>query len=127
MKEVMAIIRMNTINETKRALSEAGFSSMTARKVYGRGKKKISFGMIEDIIDDELEAPPRILETMSETHRLLAKRLITLVVNDDEVDEVTKIIVEHNQTGSMGDGKIFILPISDVIRVRTGEAGTSAV
>ena len=127
MKEVMAIIRMNTMNETKRALSEAGFASMTARKVYGRGKKKISFNMIEDIIEDAAEAPPRLAEAMSEAHRLLAKRLITLVVNDKDVDEVTKIIIETNQTGSMGDGKIFVLPISDVIRVRTGESGQSAV
>ena len=127
MKEVMAIIRMNTINETKRALSEAGFASMTARKVYGRGKKKISFSMLEDVIEDEMDAPPRLVEAVSESHRLLAKRLITLVVDDDEVDEVTKIIVETNQTGSMGDGKIFILPISEVIRVRTGESGQSAV
>jgi nitrogen regulatory protein PII 2 len=100
---------------------------MTARKVYGRGKKKISFNMIEDIIEDAADAPPRLAEAMSEAHRLLAKRLIILIVGDDEVEEVTKIIVEKNQTGSMGDGKIFVLPIYDVIRVRTGESGQSAV
>lgn len=128
MKEILAIIRMNTMNETINALSEAGFASMTAHPVFGRGKKKIDFSIIEHLIqDDAIDAPPRTIETISETHRLLAKRSVMLVVQDDEVDEVIDIILEHNQTGNMGDGKIFVMPISDVTRVRTGESGTSAI
>lgn len=127
MKEVNAIIRMNTINDTKRALSEAGFPSMTARTVYGRGKKKVSFEMLEQFIGEDMDAPAKTLEMISESHRLLSKRMITLVVQDDQVDEVIGIIIEHNQTGNMGDGKIFVSPITDAVRVRTGEKGASAV
>ena len=53
MKEVMAIIRMNKIGDTKNALSEAGFPAITCRKVYGRGKKKVDFELISDLIDGQ--------------------------------------------------------------------------
>lgn len=127
MKEINAIIRMNKINETKRALSEAGFPSVTCRKVFGRGKQKANFTMIQEFLTEIPAGNSKELEAISEIHRLIAKRYITLVVQDDEVDKVVETIVEVNQTGSMGDGKIFVLPISDVIRVRTGETGSKAV
>jgi nitrogen regulatory protein PII 2 len=102
---------------------------MTARTVYGRGKKKIQFDIIEQLIDngDVPDAHPRTLENISEAHRLLAKRMIQLVVQDDEVDEVIDIIIQQNQTGNMGDGRIFVMPVTDAVRVRTGEHGTAAV
>ena len=91
-------------------------------------RKKIDFSIIEHLIEEDgIDAPPRTIETISETHRLLAKRSVMLVVQDDEVDDVIDIILEHNQTGNMGDGKIFVMPISDVTRVRTGESGTNAI
>lgn len=127
MKEILAIIRMDNINDTAHALSEAGFSSMTGRKVFGRGKKNLNFELLEKVIDDGIEAPPRTLESISESQRLFAKRLITMVVKDEDVQEVCDIIIEHNQTGNMGDGKIFVLPVAEVVRVRTGETGESAI
>lgn len=129
MKEVLAVIRMNKINETKRYLSENGFPVATCRKVYGRGVKKADYTLIEDILDDNISvaASKEMMETISETHRLIAKRLLILVVNDDEVGKVVELIIEVNQTGSMGDGKIFVMPIVDAIRVRTGEMGTAAL
>jgi nitrogen regulatory protein PII 2 len=127
MKEIMAVIRMDNINDTARALSEAGFSSMTGRKVFGRGKKKYTFELIEDVVEEGDNTPTRTLETISENHRLIAKRMMILVVKDEDVDEVVDIIIDKNQTGHMGDGKIFVLPVADVVRVRTSETGESAL
>ena len=127
MKEVMAVIRINKINETKRILSENGFPVATCRKVYGRGVKKADYSLIEGMIDENVNAPKEAIETISEAHRLIAKRLLILVVKDDEVDDVVKLIIEVNQTGNMGDGKIFVMPVENAIRVRTGETGDAAV
>jgi len=67
------------------------------------------------------------MESISEAHRLIAKRMLTMMVQDDEVDKAVSLIIETNQTGSMGDGKIFVMPITDTIRVRTGERGEAAL
>ena len=69
MKEVMAVIRINKINETKRNLSENGFPVATCRKVYGRGAKKLDYSLIEEMIDGNTAAPKEALETISEAHR----------------------------------------------------------
>lgn len=127
MKEVLAIIRINKINETKKALEESGYISMTCRKVYGRGKKKVDFELIENLISDQILASPKVLESISEEHRLIAKRLLTMIVNDEDVPAVVKTIIEINKTGNMGDGKIFVSPIVEAIRIRTGERGIEAI
>ena len=127
MKEVMAIIRMNKIGETKIALGEEGFPSITCRKVYGRGKKKANFELISELIDGEPIMEPEVLEAISETHRLIAKRLLTMVVEDEDVKKVVDTIIKVNKTGNMGDGKIFVSSIADAVRVRTEESGTAAL
>ena len=127
MKEVMAIIRMNKITETKEALSKAGFPSITCRKVYGRGKKKVDFELIEELIDGQPIAEPSVLESISENHRLIAKRYLTIVVDDDDASKVVDLIIKANQTGNMGDGRIFVSSIGDAIRVRTSENGVAAI
>jgi nitrogen regulatory protein PII 2 len=120
MKEVMAIIRRNMINQTKDALALAGISSMTARKVMGRGKKKVNFEMLTDVIKGA-EVSNEIVDAVSESQKLISKRLITLIVEDDMVKTVVDTIVNVNKTGNPGDGKIFVMPIEEAIRVRTGE------
>lgn len=127
MKEIMAIIRMNMINETKKVLGEAGYPSITCRKVYGRGKKKVNFELIEALIEEQPIAEPAVLESISENHRLISKRLLTMVVEDDAVEKIVDLIIKTNKTGSMGDGKIFVFDIDDAIRVRTGEVGQAAL
>lgn len=127
MKEVMAVIRMNKITETKEALAEAGFPSITCRKVYGRGKKKVDFELIEELIDGQPIVEPSVLESISENHRLISKRFLTMIVDDSEASKVANIIIKANQTGNMGDGKIFISNIGDAIRIRTGESGIEAI
>jgi len=127
MKEVTAIIRMNMINKTKKALSLEGFDSITCRKVYGRGKKKVDYELISELLAGEDIKSPQVAESVSEGHRLISKRLITLIVNDDEVEKVVETIINVNRTDNPGDGKIFILPIEDAVRVRTGESGEEAI
>lgn len=127
MKEVMAIIRMNKIGDTKKVLGEAGYPSMTCRKVYGRGKKKVDFELIEDLIDGQPVAEPAVLEAISENHRLISKRLLTMVVEDEAVKDIVDLIIKTNKTGSMGDGKIFVFDIGETVRVRTGETGVAAI
>lgn len=127
MKEIMAVIRMNRINKTKEALSIAGFPSVTCRKVLGRGRKKVDYELIGRLLDGGEIESPQVAEAISEGHRLLPKRLLMMVVQDDEVDAAVKIIIEANRTNNAGDGKIFIVPVGEAIRVRTGEAGETAL
>ena len=120
MKEVMAIIRMNMINPTKRALSKAGISSFTAPgKVLGRGKGLVDFSVLEGARKGYQEA----IAQLGPSPRLVSKRLIMVVVPDSKVQTVIRTVMEVNQTGNAGDGKIFVLPVLDAIRVRTKEKG----
>lgn len=127
MKEVMAFIRIDKINQTKNALLAAGFPSITCRKVLGRGKKKVAFSLIEDLPQNAAKETPKLAEAFSEEHRLIPKRFLTLIVHDDEVQKVIDTLMEENATGNPGDGKIFILPVTDAYIVRTGQSGEDAV
>jgi len=126
MKEIMAIIRQNKINATKTALIENGFPSFTATKVMGRGKKSLDKALLEAMEKSQVDAP-EMLPLIAKGPTLMPKRMISLVVPDDVVPNVVKIIIESNKTGNPGDGKIFVMPVSDVVRVRTGETGENAV
>lgn len=126
MKEIMAIIRQNKINPTKKALVEKGFPAFTAVKVMGRGKRALDQELVQAIEDNSVEGA-EALPLLAHGPRLMPKRLISLVVPDEKVDSVVETIIDVNQTGSPGDGKIFVLPMDDVVRVRTGESGAAAV
>ncbi len=119
MKEVVAVIRMNMINKTKQALSEAGVSSFTALPVMGRGKGKVDFGLLQGAKAGHDEA----IAQLGNDSRLIPKRLLTLIVPNKMVKTVVETIININQTGNPGDGKIFVLPAQEAIRVRTGEQG----
>ena len=123
MKEILAIIRMNKMNETKRALSAAGISSLTARKVMGRGKGKVDYLLLEGAKAGYEEA----INQLGPGPKLIPKRMLNIIVTDDLVEKVIKTIIKVNKTGSPGDGKIFVEPLVDAIRVRTGEYGDLAI
>lgn len=123
MKEVLAFIRMNKMNVTKRALAEAGIYSLTARKVMGRGKGMIDYTLLHGAENGVEEA----INQLSPGPKMIPKRMLTIVVPDAKVDTVVKTIIEVNQTGSHGDGKIFVAPVTESIRVRTGETGDDAI
>lgn len=126
MKEVMAIVRQNKVNLTKDALAEAGVPAFTCRKVLGRGKKLIDMNLLHSLVDaGEVPATP-VGEYLSETTRLISKRVFTLIVEDSEVEKVVNTIIDVNSTGNPGDGKIFVLPIMENYKVRNGEATVEA-
>lgn len=127
MKEVIAIIRADKINKTKEALLLEGFPALNCKKVLGRGKKKVDFSLIESMVEGSEISSPVLSEAISEGHRLISKRMISLVVVDEEVSKVVQAIMGVNSKGNPGDGKIFVMPITDVVRVRTGETGEQAI
>jgi len=123
MKEIMALIRLNMIGPTKEALSKAGYPSFFCRKCLGRGKKSLDISTLKLVIDSEVQIPASPYgEALTESARLIPKRLFTLMVNDEDVKKAVDVIIRTNQTGNPGDGKIFILPISETYKVRTGES-----
>lgn len=115
MKEIMAIIRQERINKTKEELVKAGFSSLTARKVLGRGRMFVNYDLME-------EAGGKAIG-LSRGTRLMPKRIINVVVRDKDVEEVARIILKVNRSGNKGDGKIFVLPIEETYRVRDEKKG----
>jgi nitrogen regulatory protein PII 2 len=119
MKEVIAIVRMNMMNKTKKALSDAGISSFFARECLGRGKGLVDFKALKGAEQGYEEA----IEQLGSGQRLIPKRMITVVVPDKLVKKAVDAIIKTNQTKKSGDGKIFVMPVSDSIRIRTGEEG----
>jgi nitrogen regulatory protein PII 2 len=121
MREIMCFIRINKVNDTKRALAEHGFPAFTCRKCLGRGKKSIDPELLSAVIAaGEMPMSP-VGENLTESARLIAKRFFTLVVDDRDVQKAVDAIIAANQTGNPGDGKIFVLPITETFSVRTGE------
>lgn len=119
MKEIFAVIRMNKMNVTKLALGEAGLPSFTARKVMGRGKGQVDYMLLQGAEAGFDEA----INQLGPGPKMIPKRMLTLVVPDSMVDTAVQTIIRVNKTGQKGDGKIFVLPVLDAIRVRTGESG----
>lgn len=124
MKEIIAIIRMNKVGQTRKALADAGFCRMTAIKVMGRGKMLKDMALLDSAPDENRDL---ILESMLKGGRLIPKRMIIVAAQDDEVSKIVETIIAVNKEGHVGDGKIFVLPILDVVRVRTGETGAEAI
>jgi nitrogen regulatory protein P-II 1 len=112
MKKIEAIIKPFKIEDVKEALGEAGIEGMTLTEVKGFGRQK---GHTE------------IYRGSEYTVDFLPKMKIEIVVPDSQVENVTQIIVKSAKTGKIGDGKVFVLPIEEVIRIRTEERGEAAV
>lgn len=119
MKEVMAVIRMNRMNQTKRVLVEQGISSMHARECLGRGK-----GLVDlDVLKGAEQGYEEAISQLGNSQRLIPKRMISVVVPDKLVRKTVTAIISVNRTGKQGDGKIFVLPVHEAVRIRTGESG----
>jgi nitrogen regulatory protein P-II 1 len=112
MKKVEAIIREEKVERVKSLLEELGYHGMTLTEVSGRGRQRgipLKWGSKEYRLD------------------FLPKMKIEVVVIDEDVSSVVNAICKGAKTGEIGDGKIFVIPIENAIRVRTGDSGTSAV
>jgi nitrogen regulatory protein PII len=108
MKKIEAFIRHEAFQGIREELVESGIPSLSISDVKGSGRQK---GVTEHYRGAELVI------------HLRPKLKIECVVDDSEVDIVVDVILKHAQTGEVGDGKIFILPVEQAIRIRTGERG----
>jgi nitrogen regulatory protein PII 2 len=123
MKEVIAVVRINMMNQTKQALTDCGVDAFFAHEAHGRGKGFVNPHILEGAEQGYEEAA----SLLGEKGKLYPKRMITAVVEDSQVSCVVETIVNTNQTGKPGDGKIFVVPLSDAVRVRTGETGVKSI
>jgi len=112
MKKVEAIIRPFKLDEIKEALLEEGIRGMTISEVRGYGRQK---GHKETYRGSEYQI------------EFVPKMKIEVVVDDDQLEKILEAILTHAKTGQVGDGKIFIYNIEDVIRIRTDESGPEAL
>jgi nitrogen regulatory protein P-II 1 len=112
LKKIEAIIRPHKAEDVREALLEAGFHGMTITEVRGIGRQK---GHTEVYRGSEYQID------------FLPKMKIEIVVQDDRLDDALAIIMKSAKTGSVGDGKVFVLPVEEAIRVRTEEHGEGAL
>jgi nitrogen regulatory protein PII len=112
MKKIEAIIRPFRIDDVREALADVGVKGMTLTEVKGYGRQK---GHAELYRGSEYQID------------FLPKIKIEVVVSDKTVDKVVETIIKAAKTGEVGDGKIFVSDVEDVIRVRTGESGEDAL
>ncbi len=137
MKEITVIIRRDKLPETKKALDDLGYPSLTMQSVEGRGKQRgaMCAEMDSEMPDSyctavKLKPTPSTYaldHTLPKIALFVPKRLLTIVVPDDVVTTVVKSIIKVNRTGKAGDGKIFVSPIENAVRVRTGEKNGEAI
>src|SRR5512135_3251789 len=112
MKRIEAIIKPFKLDEVKEALSKAGVEGMTVSEVKGFGRQKGHTELYrgaEYVVD------------------FLPKVKIEILVNDTKAAEIVRVIETTARTGKIGDGKIFVLPVDEVVRIRTGERGNDAL
>ena len=112
MKRIDAVIRQENLDNVRERLTNIGVEGLTITEVLGYGRQK---GHSEFY---------RGCEYRIDFH---PKLLIMVVVRDDQVDEILEAIIEGARTGAIGDGKIFVMPVDEVIRIRTGEIGKAAI
>jgi len=110
--KIEVITTMNKLTDLKHALSKLGVTGMTVIQAIGCGVQKGTYEYVPE---------------MNEDMELLPKQLIMIVVENDKLDKVIDVIKKELYTGHIGDGKIFVSPISNIIRVRTGEEGLEAL
>jgi len=112
MKKIEAIIRPEKLEPVRAALAEIGILGMTVTEVSGRGRQK------------GIALQWRVGEYRVE---FLPKVRIEIVVLDEDVSQALNVIVRRARTGERGDGKIFVVPVDNAVRVRTGEEGERAI
>ena len=112
MKKIEAVFRPEKLEPVKDALAEIGIMGMTVTEVSGRGRQK-GIGLQWRVGEYRVE--------------LLPKVKIEVVVLDEDVGKTLNTIVRKARTGDRGDGKIFVLPVDNAVRIRTGDEGENAI
>ena len=112
MKLITAIIKPFKLEEVRDALSNGGITGLTVTEIKGFGRQKGHTELYrgaEYVID------------------FLPKIQIQIATDDDKVEQIIELIVQSSRTGNIGDGKIFVTPLEQIIRIRTGETGSEAI
>ncbi|MFA5092473.1 MAG: P-II family nitrogen regulator [Candidatus Omnitrophota bacterium] len=112
MKKIEAIVRSESVDEVRQALTGAGVNGLMISEIEGHGKQN---GVVQLWRGEKYKI------------ELLPKARIEIIVKDKDVERITNAIIQSARTGEIGDGKIFIYPVDEVIRIRTGEKGEAAV
>ena len=112
MKKIEAVIKPFKLDEVREALSEIGISGLTVTEVKGFGRQK---GHTE------------LYRGAEYVVEFLPKIKIEIVVNEEQVDPAIDAIIKAARTGKIGDGKIFVMPVEQVVRIRTGETNEAAI
>jgi nitrogen regulatory protein P-II 1 len=112
MRRIEAIIRTGKVADVSSALHKVGYSGLMISEIEGHGKQK---GLEEEVRGKTYKV------------ELLTKARVEIIVKDEDVEKIVKAISETARTGKIGDGKIFIHPVYDAIRIRTGERGDEAL
>jgi nitrogen regulatory protein P-II 1 len=112
MKEIRAIIRVEKLRDVLDALETDGHPGVSVERIEGHGRQT---GLVEQFRGREFKVD------------LLPKARLGIVCTDAEVEKLVNIIAENAKTGAIGDGKIFVYPVENALRIRTGETGESAV
>ncbi len=112
MKLIIAIIQPHRLEQVKEELYKAEVNLITVNEVLGHGRQK---GVTE------------VYRGFKETGNLLRKVRLEIAVNDNFIEPTVRAIIKGAQTGEMGDGKIFVVPLEQCIRIRTGEKGSEAI
>ena len=112
MKKILAIIRPDKLEEVKQTLEQIGCHGLTIKEVRGRGRQ---LGITESYRGHDYKVD------------MLPKTEIEIVTSEKDLEEIVQTIIKTAQTGDIGDGKIFISPVEEVIRIRTGERGEKAI
>jgi len=112
MKKIEAIIRPEKVDDVRKAIEAVGYPGVTITEAQGHGKQK---GVVQ--------------QWRGESYRVefLPKVKLEIIVGDSDVDRITQAIIKSAKTGAVGDGKIFVSDVRDVIKIRTGERGDSAL
>ena len=112
MKRIEAIIRPERVTVVRQALEKVGFPGLNVSEVEGHGKQK---GVVQQWRGEKYRV------------EMLPKMRLEIVVSDRDVKKIIQAIQDASKTGAVGDGKIFVSPVEEVVRIRTGETGEAAL
>lgn len=123
MKEIFVVIQVGRVAATKDALANRGIYGMNAFPALGHGKGFVE----EEVLAGAALGCEEAVAAMTTLPHLVPKRSLSVMVPDSKAREAIEAIIEANRTGHHGDGKIFVCPIEETVRIRTGDSGAATL
>ncbi len=118
MKQLMITIRPSKYYELRDALIAKGFNSMSVKDVFGRGRHAVEFEAVATVSGKNMA---------HYSHPMIAKKLIEIFARDEDCEKIIETVLSIAKTDTPGDGKIFVIPVSSALRIRTGEKDVNAI